>query len=69
MDNKKLPEKLLKQEKQDQDQLKQSYFMAYNAIFAYYKNFSYFIFFCGESENKKINKSYIYRLIIMNILI
>jgi len=26
----------LKQEKQDQDQLKQSYFMAYNAIFAYY---------------------------------
>ena len=53
MDYKNLPEKLLKQEKQDQDQLKQSYFMAYNAIFAYYKNFSYFNFFV---ENLKIKK-------------
>ena len=71
MDNKKLPEKLLKQE---QDHLKQSYFMAYDEIsnFCILSKFFIFHFFCGESENKKINKNYaifVYRFIIMNILI
>ena len=67
MDYKKLPEKLLRQ----------SYFMAYNEIlnFLHIKkifHFSIFNFFGGESENKKINKSYIifiYRFIIMKLLI
>ena len=67
MDYKKLPEKLLRQ----------SYFMAYNEIlnFLHIIKIFYFLifnFFGGESENKKINKSYIilmYRFIIMNILI
>ena len=67
MDYKKLPEKLLRQ----------SYFMAYNEILNFLHiikilHFSIFNFFGGESENKKINKSYIifmYRFIIMNILI
>ena len=62
MDDKRLPEKLLKQQKQDH--LKQSYFMAYNEIL----NFLIFQFFCREFE-KKSYIIFIYRLIIMNILI
>ena len=52
MDNKKLPEKLLKQE---QDHLKQSYFMAYNEISSFFilSKFFNFQFFCRESKNKK----------------
>ena len=55
MDYMKLPEKLLKQEKQDH--LKQSYFMAYNEISNFFilSKFFIFHFFCGESENE-INK-------------
>ena len=68
MDDKRLPEKLLKQQKQDH--LKQSYFMAYKEILNFFilSKFLIFQFFCREFE-KKSYIIFIYRLIIMNILI
>ena len=55
MDNKRLPEKLLKQKKQDH--LKQSYFMAYNEISNFFILSKFFIFqFFGRESENKINK-------------
>ena len=50
------------------------FFLTFFQVFLQKLKFEFFNFqfFCGESENKKINKSYIifvYRFIIMNILI
>jgi len=56
MDNKKLPEKLLKQ--QEQDHLKQSYLMTYNEIsnFCILSKFFIFQFSTFLVENLKIKK-------------
>ena len=52
MDNNKLPEKLLKQQKQDH--LKQSYFMAYNEISNFFILSKFFVFhFFAENPKMK----------------